>query len=482
MTEAATPVASQRPVRWSAMPDDDRSDTLVAWVLDDPQLTAQCAAAVDSLEVAARLETHGMSRRVAIDSFGYPDVFTAAEVVYASLAFVATEPPAPPAQPRGGPLDLLRGSLYALPALFLPVLVLGFTFHTSWWVLPIGLTVAWGIGQASATYAWALRGRKDQRSDSLVAATSIVASAAVCLSGAALASWTLGGNATSTGLAVGVAIYLAASGILLFQQAEWLLAACMLPAAVGSLLTIHGLPVTVSHRAASWAVMATVILVVAAACRHLPARRWRLPSLSRTDRLRAAKFLCYGIGCGLLISTFIGFAGELKGGGDGLILAVWPLLLTLGLMEWQLRSFRSRATAALTTSFSFVRFSRQVRAGFLRSVGLYVVVLGGLSVVGVVIGDSRQAIGVPLLVGCVGALGLSFFLALVLASSGQIDLVLVCWAATFVALGLALATTYALGSHITALAGLTALLVATGASIVIFAWLSSRVLTSPLSY
>jgi hypothetical protein len=464
------------------MPDDGRSDPLIAWVLADPQLTAQCAAAVDSLEVAARLETRGMSSRVAIDSFGYPDVFTAAEVVYASLVFVVTDPPALPAQPMGGPLDLLRGALYALPALFLPVMVLGFAFHTSWWVLPIGLTVAWGVGQASATCAWSLRGRNDHRSDSLVAATSIVVSATLCLGCAVLASWMLGGSATSTILAVGVATYLAASGILLFQQAEWLLAACMVPATVGSILTLHSLPITVSHGTAAWAVTATVILVVVAANRHLLARRWRLPVVSRADRRRAAKFFCYGIGCGLLISAFIGFAAELKRSGDGLILAVWPLLLTLGLMEWQLRSFRSRATVALTTSFNFVRFSQRVRAAFLRSIGIYVVALGGLSVVGVVIGYSRHAIAVPLLVGCVGALGLSFFLALVLASSGQINLVLVCWAATFTVLGVVLASTYAIRSHITPVAGLTALLVATLVSIVLFSLLSSRVLTSPLSY
>jgi hypothetical protein len=480
----ATSVPSDRPrlVRLEALADDDRSDKLIAWVLDDPQLTTQCAAAVDALEVAARLETHGMSSRVAVDLFGYPDVFSAADVVYASLAFVASDPPAPPSQPMGGPPDLLRGALYALPALFLPVMVLGFALHPSWWVLPVGLTVAWGIGQACATCGWALRGRMDNRSDSLVAAMSIVVSATVCLGCAALASWALGGSETSTLLAVGVATYLAASGILLFQQVEWLLAACMVPASVGSLLTLPFLPVTVSHRAAAWAVLATVILVVVAANRHVLARRWRRPVLSRADWRRAVKFLCYGIGCGLLISAFIGFAAALRRSGDGMILAVWPLLLTLGIMEWQLRSFRSRATGALATSFSFIRFNRRIQSAFLRSVGLYIAALGILSAVAMVIGYQRHAVAVPLLIGCVGTLGISFFLALVLTSSGAINLVLVVWAATFAVMGAVLATTDALWHHISPEAGLAALLVATVTSIVLFSALSSRVLTSPLSY
>jgi hypothetical protein len=462
--------------------DDSRSGRITSWVRDDPQLAAECSAAVDALEVAARLETHGMSSRVAVDSFGYPDVFSAADTVYAALPFVAEEPEDPPSPPMGGPLDLLRGALYALPALFLPVVVAGFALHTRWWVLPIGLTVAWGVGQASATCAWALRGRKDHRSDALVPAVSIVVSAALCLGLAALATWTLGGNTASTVLAVGVAAYLAASGTLLFQQSEWLLAACMLPAALGSLLSVAHLPVTVSQRFAAWAVVTTVVLVVASSNRWLPTRRWRRPVLSRSDRVRAVKFLGYGIGCGMLISVFIGFAGELDSNGGGLIIAVWPLLLTLGLMEWQLRSFRSRATAALATSFTFMRFSRRVQVAFLRSVGLYVVALGVLSVIGTIIGYNRHAADIPVLVGSVAALGVSFFLALLLVSSGRITLVLLCWAATLAALAAELGVTFAISNHITPVAGLTALLGATVASIVLFSVLSSRVLTSPLSY
>ncbi len=330
--------------------DAGRSAPIAAWVSADPRLVAECATAVDSLEVAARLETHGMSSRVAVDSFGFPDVFTAAEAVYAAVPFADPDPPPPPSQPMGGPLDLLRGALFALPALFLPVVVAGFAIHPSWWVLPVGLTVAWGTSQAFATYAWALRGRKDRRSDSLLAVASIVISAVLCLGCAVLARWALGGNETSVAVAVAVAAYIAASGMLVFQKAEWLLAACMLPAAVGSFLALEALPVTITHRAAAWCVVATLVLVVVTANRHVFGAGWRRPDLARAETIRAAKYLCYGLGCGLLISVFIDFAGELDGSGDALVIAVGPLLVTLGLMEWQLRSFRSRATTALTTA------------------------------------------------------------------------------------------------------------------------------------
>ena len=57
------------------------------WINADPELLAACAAAVDPLEIAARLETHGMSRQVAVESFGFPDVFSAARFVYETLPF-----------------------------------------------------------------------------------------------------------------------------------------------------------------------------------------------------------------------------------------------------------------------------------------------------------------------------------------------------------------------------------------------------------
>ncbi len=459
-----------------------RSGPIAAWVSADPRLVVECSTAVDSLEVAARLETHGMSSRVAVDSFGFPDVFTAAEAVYSSVPFADPDPPAPPSQPMGGPLDLLRGALFALPALFLPIVVAGFALHPSWWVLPVGLTVAWGTSLASATYAWSLRGRKDGRSDSLLVVASIVVSAVACLGCAVLARWTLGGTETSVGLAVAVAAYIAASGMLVFQRSEWLLAACMVPAAVGSFLTLQALPFTITHRAAGWCVVATLVLVVATANRHLFGGGWRWPDVVRTESIRAAKYLCYGLGCGLLISVFIDFAGEVDGTGDALIIAVGPLLVTLGLMEWQLRSFRSRATAALTTASDLGHFARRVRAAFLWSVGLYVVSLIGLSAVGVVIGDNRHAAFVPLLLASMGAIGVSFFLALLLASSGWIDLVLECWVIAFAVLVAVLSTIYGVRSHITPVSGLVALLAASGTSILILSVLSRRALASPLSY
>jgi hypothetical protein len=434
------------------------------------------------VEIAARLESHGVSSQVAVDTFGYTDVFTTAEAIYRVLPFHEVAPPVPELPPSGGPVDLLRGALYALPALFLPVVVSGFALRLSWWVLPVGLTVAWGTSQAAATCAWTLLGRKDSRSDALVAFGSLVVTVLACLGVAAAACWILGGSGLSAVTVVGVGLYVAASSIMVFQQAELLLAVCMVPAAVGSLLSLGHLPVAVGRPAAAWCVVATVVLTSLVANRFMPTDRWRRPGLTRANWVQAGKFFVYGTSCGLLLGVLIGFASGVDGTARALSIAVWPLLLTLGLMEWQLRSFRNRATASLSMSFGLDDFGRRVGRAFRRSIGLYVGALTVLSLGCLIVGRQHHLAEVPLLLAAVGTLGVAFFMALLLACSGRINLVLRCWAVTFAVLATALVIDQQIRGHIAATDGLYSLLVASGTAIALFLVLARSVLASPLSY
>jgi hypothetical protein len=460
--------------------DADRGIT--AWVLGDLGLAAACSSAVEPLEIAARLETHGVSSQVAADTFGLTDVFDAADAVYRSVPFDDVDPPVPPVQPKGGPRDLLRGALYALPALFLPVVVTGFGLHLSWWVLPVGLTVAWSTTQAATTVAWTLRGRHDSRSNALLPLTSVLIAALTCVAVGSAALWLLGGSETSVIVAMGITVYIAASGILVFQSSELLLALCMVPAAVGSILALGFTHIDVSHRTAAWSVVVTVILAVVVANRYLGSRGWRRPALGRADRTRAAMFFLYGTGCGLLLSVYVALAGQVDGSGDALLIAVWPLLLTLGLMEWQLRSFRSRAETALGSSLDLYDFGRRVGVALRRSVVFYVGALVIFSGAAVMVGHVRHATSVPLLVAAVGTLGVAFFFALLVASSGRVDLVLACWAATFVVLAADLGIIRIVQGRLTPTAGLIALVASAADAIILLSVLSRPVLKSPLSY
>ena len=279
-----------------------------------------------------------------------------------------------------------------------------------------------------------------------------------------------------------MSVYIAAAGMLLFRSSEWLLGICLLPAALGSLSASGFLPITITHRQGAWAVVASLALVVVSAVGHFSVSYWRRPTFDRTDGVRAVKYLAYGLGCGLLVSIFIGFSGALSESSVSVLLAMWPLMLTLGLMEWQLRSFRSRAARALPGSADLVEFARRSRFSFLRSTGIFFLALVALSAVGLVIAHERSASNVPLLVASIGSVGVALFLALIVVSAGQINLVLVCWGATFTAFAVLVGTMAVISGHVAPVAGIASLLATTVLANVILTTQAWRVLASPINY
>ena len=95
-----------------------------------------CSVAVDPLEIAARLETAGLSSQIVTDSFGYPNVFDLAQAIYHRVPFRAAQPAAPERPLRGRFSDLLRGLLYAVPALLFSGTMTGLSIDVAWWALP----------------------------------------------------------------------------------------------------------------------------------------------------------------------------------------------------------------------------------------------------------------------------------------------------------------------------------------------------------
>jgi hypothetical protein len=116
-------------------------------------ITPSCRDAVDPLQVAAVLESDGITDRAARDDYGHPDVFALAEAVFARLP----ERPAVLGGRRHRPERrddvrvLSHGLLYALPSavfpavhalLGLPGLITGLVFATAFgWVWSMGGTV-----------------------------------------------------------------------------------------------------------------------------------------------------------------------------------------------------------------------------------------------------------------------------------------------------------------------------------------------------
>ena len=104
LAEAAAPLPS--PEAPSLHPD---LQSLVDWVLDDPRRSRQISAAVDPLEVAARLETLGVSAQVARTRFEFPDVFSAGEALYKAIPRVDPDLTEARTLAPGGGTDLMDG-------------------------------------------------------------------------------------------------------------------------------------------------------------------------------------------------------------------------------------------------------------------------------------------------------------------------------------------------------------------------------------
>jgi len=234
-------------------PRCSRTSGLLDWVLRDPRLVEYCASAVDQFEVAARLETFGLSARVVRTSFGFSDVFAAAAVVFESILIWtcgrkrSRDPrwatPRTSCAVRSTPYR--RSSCRSSSSVFTSAPFGGCSRSVS--------TVRLGTTQAFTVLSWSLRDRKDHRSDAVLAASSIVFTAVASLVVSLVVRALLGGSATSVELAVALSVYIAASSILIFHAAERLLLLCLAPGFIGSVLSLD----TISDKDATWWILAS---------------------------------------------------------------------------------------------------------------------------------------------------------------------------------------------------------------------------------
>jgi hypothetical protein len=125
-------------------------------------------------------------------------------------------------------------------------------------------------------------------------------------------------------------------------------------------------------------------------------------------------FFVYGGCCGVAVSVVTVVAQGAQGLGP-LSLVALPVMLSLGVLEWQLHSFRSRATSALRAASRLAEFERRAAGTFARSAGLYVagLLLISAAVVVLPVGGGHQ---LPLLsLAAEDAIGVTLFAGMVVS-------------------------------------------------------------------
>ncbi len=404
------------------------------------QLARVCSSAVDPLEIAVALEVAGVSHAVATNRYNRADVFALARTLWSRIPMRPADVK-PATLPRSGDRsDLARGLLYVLPALMLLATTTSFDLHLARWVLPLAISWGWGLGQVTAFVGYRMQGA-DFTHEATIMVRVVAGAAFSTLLISTVAAVAFGGGTTAVIATTALVTYMATSAILLVRAEERWLALLLLPGALASVFVlISSKGSLVSHIVTIVFIGGSFIAVAGRALRqarlHVDVRRSRFV---RRDSLVACGHLLHGVICGLAVSLVVIQTGHPAPGNEfGRMLLPVPLLAALGVMEWQLHTFRSRNAQLIHSLQSVEQFPRPARRVFFRSFATCIAAItlpAGAVMLAVHIHGGDIPFG-ALALQC--ALGAVFFTDLILVLLDRLDLVLRSWLAGIDLAGVAL--------------------------------------------
>ncbi len=405
--------------------DERRNASLVAALSRDQD--EMCRHAVDAAEIAAGLEAIGLSDRSVRETYGVGGVFELAEILYELVPRRLTPGPLPRDQ-WAHPLrrHLTRGLLYALPTLpYLAALHLLGNELRGVAILLLGSMLALAathglshLGYLLVGYgAPAAAGRLLRRSLLVTAVTATAGSAGLVALGLPWAPVLLA--------SVQLVYVVAATAVLVFER-DRLLLASLLPGLTAAAVLLTAGPTDAVLRAVGVAGLASCVLLASLA--GVLATRTATPD-SATVRLvpqEVRRVIAHG-GYGALVAGLLMFAVLdvlwRGGGGDGAVLVgvgMLPLVLTMGVSEWQLHAFRSDSERIQHATHDFADFARRVRQALARRFVTYAAAVsaGAAAVVAAAVAGPGVDATVAWQVIGYSVLGLALFVAGVQLSCG----------------------------------------------------------------
>ncbi|MFK8909088.1 hypothetical protein [Streptomyces sp. YS-3] len=410
-------IPRQRPHGTAADPLDELAERMEELI----------AAAVHPDEIAAILESDGMTDPHIRTAYGRRDSFELAEDLYARVErrYPTAAPPA--ADPWHSSLGacLLRGLVFALPGLAYvlgaPLLAgpadrFGLPFGTVPLLASAVTGWVWNQGLSHRAYTWL--GLGDRRAAGAALRTGAPVGAVL---GALVALAVSGpGELPAAGFAAGQAVYLAAATVLLVLGRERDLLYALAPVAAGAAAaTATGLPDPVR----------TGLLLLSLGAAAGFARRALAgaggeagtadgrpgPSLAA-----AVPYALFGLGTGVLV--LCAAVGDVPAGGAGIAVAApsaVALTLSMGPAEWLLYRFRSRSRAGLRARTTARGFRRATAVTTAVCLGGYLAVLCGLAFAGTLLWPGAPEPGALRLTGLL-LTGTVLWTALLLQSYGAV--------------------------------------------------------------
>ncbi|HEY5837251.1 hypothetical protein [Streptomyces sp.] len=472
-----------------ALPRLPRRRRVPSWAAGDPvaelaeRLSDVCAAAVHPDEIAAALESEGLTDEQITGHYGHPDLFSLAEELFRVVArrFPEPEPSDDPWRAEVWPC-LLRGLTFALPG---AAYVLG----GRWADGPDGpfgvsrTVAAWG---AATLCGWAWNQALSHRARLHLLAHRPRAAARCLLTGgtagAFLATACAAAVSGLTGLpalafAAGQSLYVAAATVLLVLDRARSLLYVLTPLAVAVCCGAGGLPSAAVAVLLAATVGAAILSAVAAALRtaadgQAGAPAGRAARTVRTVRLAlsARRTAADGAAAERRPSPYASLPHGLAGLAAGWLVIVAALAgefvaaltVSMGMAEWLLFRFRSRCLSVLRRIAAHERLlarSWRVLAGCLAAYGATLAGLAAVEAATVPGAAPWDTAHLAVLL----ALGATLWLAQLLESCGRV------WTGTCVLGAAAGAAAVLLGAHAAAPGTVLGLVCACAAAVLLAA-------------
>ncbi|MFJ8532680.1 hypothetical protein [Streptomyces sp. NPDC093591] len=462
------------------MPPGSRPDTLPAiprqrtapsWAQPDPidelaeRLDDFIAAAVHPDEIAALLESDGLSDDQIRERYGVKNSFALAEELYERVERRYPEPEGPVHDPwQVGLLGcLLRGVVFALPGLGYVLGAPLLAGSRDDFGLPAGTVPllagalagwTWNQGLAHRAYSWLGLGDRPASRRSLLRGAP-----AGALLGSLVAFAVAGTDQlVAVAFAAGQSVYLGAATVLLVMGRERALLAALLPMAVGAVFAMME-PMPDAARPVLLLGSLTVVVLLglrevaplkgrgavstcdSAAGRDQPQRTRRRPTATGPRLSASLPYAVFGLATGVLV-LYAALGDVLVGEQHSAIAAPAAVALTLsmGPAEWLLYRFRSSGLAGLRSSSTPRAFRRTTVITVLKCLSGYLIALLALSLTTSALWPHAPGITGVRLAGLL-LLGVVLWTGLLLQSFGAV------LSAATICCGAALAQTVAVVTH-----------------------------------
>ncbi|MFF8833408.1 hypothetical protein [Streptomyces sp. NPDC015131] len=343
-------------------PDSDTVSLRLAGPVDElaAELAGRAAPAVHPYEVAALLESEGLTGDQVRERYGHRDIFSLAEELYRRVPRAFPDPP--PAADPWAPDHVrcaLRGLLFALPGLAYPLTAPLWRAAGAVSALVVAGLLSWAWGQALSHRAYT-RLASGRREAGLTLRAGAPAGAVL----ASLAALPFAGPGPAAVFAVGQSAYLAAAGVLLVLGRERSLAVALLPLAGGGVWLLYGDPGTAVRVALPLLSLAATAGLAAHAVRGA-LRADPAPGAGRPAYLPSLPYGLFGLAAGTLVL--------LTGAREPY--AVVALTVSMGPAEWLLYRFRGLSVAALRASSTLRGFRLRTARGLAVCLAAYLALL-----------------------------------------------------------------------------------------------------------